>query len=115
MTISQKPLLLLLGDSLIDYGEWHRRMENFRVVSSGVPGERTEGLYRRLGGPLLTTEPEPAAIVVMSGTNDILFGDLSFVELLGRNAGGFHGTESRGTLHGRSAAGDTRGRWGNHP
>ena len=79
-----KPLLLMLGDSLIDYGEWPRRMQDYRVVSSGVPGERCEELKRRIG--FLATgrnsADTPTAIVIMSGTNDIVFGDHGFVEVL---------------------------------
>lgn len=79
-----KPLLLMLGDSLIDYGEWSRRLQGYRVISSGVPGERTEELQRRIN--FLPTgnnnAAAPAAIIIMSGTNNIVFGDLGFVELL---------------------------------
>ncbi len=78
------PTLLMLGDSLIDYGEWHRRMRNYRIISSGVPGERTEELRRRLDHqvPGKSSGEIPSAIIIMSGTNDIVFGDLGFVEVL---------------------------------
>lgn len=80
----EKPLLLMLGDSLIDYGEWQRRMQNHRVVSSGVPGERTEELQRRIDclPPVMSSADHPAAIIIMSGTNNIVFGDLRFIEIL---------------------------------
>ncbi len=86
MSSTDKPLLLMLGDSLIDYGEWPRRMENYRVISSGAPGERTEELYRRLAAQLQREAPgdAPSAITIMSGTNNIVFGDLSFIEVLRR-------------------------------
>ncbi len=85
MRSATKPLLLMLGDSLIDYGEWQRRMQNYRVVSSGVPGERSEELQHRIDSlPAGTGSVDmPAAIVIMSGTNNIVFGDLRFVEVLG--------------------------------
>lgn len=82
MTTPHKPLLLMLGDSLIDYGEWHRRLHNYRIISNGIPGERTEGLMHRL--PPRLPGDAPDAIVIMSGTNNIVFGDLGFVNLLGR-------------------------------
>jgi len=82
MTMDQKPLLLMLGDSLIDYGEWHRRLTSYRIISSGIPGERTEGLLNRLSSPL--TGETPKAIVIMSGTNNIVFGDFGFIDLLAR-------------------------------
>ncbi len=71
-----KPSVLLLGDSLIDYGEWHRRLPGCRIISSGVPGERSAELLRRLSKP----RPGDVAdiVVLMSGTNDLLSGDLDF-------------------------------------
>ncbi|NNF45241.1 MAG: hypothetical protein HKP52_04590 [Desulfofustis sp.] len=84
MTIADKPLLLMLGDSLIDYGEWRRRLPGYRIISSGIPGERTEGLLHRL--PHESSQESPDAIVIMSGTNNIVFGDVGFVDLLGRAA-----------------------------
>ena len=74
----------MLGDSLIASGEWHRRLPGYRIISSGIPGERTEELLYRLP-PDLSGEP-PDGIVIMSGTNNIVFGDLGFVDLLGRVA-----------------------------
>lgn len=79
----EKPLLMMLGDSLIDYGEWHRRMQGYRVVNLGVPGERAEELRRRIDSlpPKTSSTDQPAAIVIMSGTNNIAFGDLRFVDV----------------------------------
>jgi lysophospholipase L1-like esterase len=71
-----KPLLLLLGDSLIDYGEWHRRLPGCRIISSGVPGERSRELLQRL--PNQPTIKTPDIVVLMSGTNDLLSGDRGF-------------------------------------
>ncbi|MEJ2057369.1 MAG: GDSL-type esterase/lipase family protein [Desulfofustis sp.] len=84
MKSTEKPLLLMFGDSLIDYGEWPRRMRSYQVVSSGVPGERTEELQHRIDtlSPRISGADIPAAIIIMSGTNDIVFGDLRFVEVL---------------------------------
>jgi lysophospholipase L1-like esterase len=84
MSATDKPLLLMLGDSLIDYGEWHRLLPGYRIISSGIPGERTEGLLYRLPPELDGDSPD--GIVIMSGTNNIVFGDLVFVDLLGRVA-----------------------------
>ena len=82
MTSMHKPLVLMLGDSLIDYGEWQRRLPAYRVLSSGIPGGRTEELFRRVSLHLPGDLPE--AIVVMSGTNNIVFGDHSFIDMLRR-------------------------------
>ena len=64
--------LLFLGDSLIDYGDWPQRLPEHRVISRGVPGETTAELVRRLDRA--TAECEPAAVIVMIGTNDLLLG-----------------------------------------
>jgi len=73
-----KPVILLLGDSLIDYGEWHRRLPGYLTISSGVPGERAGELLRRL--PVGPERKSPDTIVVMTGTNNIIFGDFSFID-----------------------------------
>lgn len=78
MRENDKPLIFMLGDSLIDYGEWHRRLPGYRIISSGVPGERTEELLHRL--PLQTQTDTPDAFILMTGTNNIVFGDFSFIE-----------------------------------
>lgn len=72
--------LLFLGDSLIDYADWPHRLPHYNVISSGMPGERTEELLWRL--PRTIPEPLPDMIIVMTGTNNILFGDTSFIESL---------------------------------
>jgi lysophospholipase L1-like esterase len=77
MNGSGNPLIFMLGDSLIDYGEWHRRLPGYRIISSGVPGERTEELLSRL--PVQTQTETPDAFVLMTGTNNIVFGDFSFI------------------------------------
>lgn len=78
--VNHPPMLLFLGDSLIDYGNWPQRLPNYQVISSGMPGERTEELLWRL--PRSLPEQPPDMIIVMSGTNNILFGDRSFTASL---------------------------------
>lgn len=78
MNTADRPLLLLLGDSLIDYGEWQRRLPGYRISSRGVPGERTEELLHRL--PLQTVGATPDVLLIMTGTNNIVFGDFSFID-----------------------------------
>lgn len=80
MNETYKPVVLMLGDSLIDYGEWDLRLKSYQIISSGVPGERTEHLLHRIPHHLSGTMPD--AITIMSGTNNIVFGDLSFIEAL---------------------------------
>lgn len=80
--------LLLLGDSLIDYGEWHRRLPRYRILSSGVPGERSEELLERL--PARLTQGTPDLVVVMSGTNNFLSGDSGFVQTMAQIVSELH-------------------------
>lgn len=69
-----KPLeLLFLGDSLIDYGDWPRRLPQYRVISKGVPGETARELLLRLDRAV--AGHHPAAVILMTGTNDLFIGD----------------------------------------
>ena len=72
------PTLLLLGDSLIDYGNWQKLLPRYTTISRGVPGERTEGLLRRL--PYCCSYEAVDVVLVMTGTNNLLAGDLEFTE-----------------------------------
>lgn len=72
--------LLLLGDSLIDFGNWPNRLPRFSAISSGVPGERSEELLHRLR--FIKADTRPDIIVLMSGTNNLLWGDYSFPEVI---------------------------------
>ncbi|BDD85839.1 SGNH/GDSL hydrolase family protein [Desulfofustis limnaeus] len=69
-----KPLeLLFLGDSLIDYGDWPRRLPQYRVISKGIPGETSGELLLRLDRAV--AGHHPAAVILMTGTNDLFIGD----------------------------------------
>ena len=61
--------ILMLGDSLIDYGNWESLLPEFRVISSGMPGERAEELLSRLHRT--PHHEEVDGILVMTGTNNI--------------------------------------------
>ncbi len=67
--------LLFLGDSLVDFANWPRRLPQHRVISSGMPGEQAEELLWRLP---VRTPLTPDAIILMTGTNNLLFGDTDF-------------------------------------
>lgn len=64
--------LLFLGDSLVDYGDWPRRLPEYRVISRGVPGETSVELAYRLNRE--TKGIAPAVIILMIGTNDLFLG-----------------------------------------
>lgn len=70
--------ILLLGHSLIEFGDWERLLPGHRVASLGRAGETTAGLLGRLDAAA-REHPEAEAVVVMSGTNDILAGEDSFL------------------------------------
>jgi len=73
-------LILLLGDSLIDFGKWQSRLPHYRVISSGVPGEQAEELLWRL--PSISKGKAADAIVLMTGTNNLFFGDTTFTDTI---------------------------------
>ncbi|MBE0585271.1 MAG: hypothetical protein IH612_16115 [Desulfofustis sp.] len=68
----KQPELLFLGDSLVDYGDWPRRLPEYRVISRGVPGETSADLAYRLDRE--TRGRAPAVIILMIGTNDLFLG-----------------------------------------
>ncbi len=65
--------LLMLGDSLVEWGDWQKHMPSINVINRGMAGEATEGLAARLIGELNSVE-EPDAILIQSGTNNLLMG-----------------------------------------
>jgi len=69
--------LLLLGDSLIEWGDWDSLLPGYRTVNRGIAGETAGGLAGRLGYELEEMD-EPDRIILLSGTNDLLMGDHSF-------------------------------------
>ena len=70
--------ILLLGHSLIEGGDWARLLHGHAVANLGRSGETTAGLLARLDGEV-RAHPKADAVAVMSGTNDILAGDESFL------------------------------------
>lgn len=69
--------LLMLGDSLVEWGDWQRFLPGVTVVNRGLAGEMTNELAARLHDEMAAC-PTPEAVLVQSGTNDLLFGDLYF-------------------------------------
>jgi lysophospholipase L1-like esterase len=70
--------ILLLGHSLIALGDWARLLPGHAVVGLGRSGETTAGLLGRLD-EAMRDHPKADVVVVMSGTNDILAGNDSFL------------------------------------
>lgn len=69
--------ILLLGDSLIEYGDWSGLLPEFRTMNRGIAGETAGELAGRLGRELDLDE-DPRHIIILAGTNDLLMGDTTF-------------------------------------
>ena len=69
--------VLLLGDSLIEYGDWDVLLPGYRTINRGSAGETVGGLAGRLVHDINTVD-DPDWIVILSGTNDLLMGDHTF-------------------------------------
>ena len=72
--------ILFLGHSLVEYFDWQRRFPGHRVRNFGVAGETTGGLLARVDG-IAADCPGADAVLVMTGTNDVLMEDPSFTEV----------------------------------
>jgi len=69
--------LLLLGDSLIEWGDWNELLPGYVTVNRGSAGETVGELSVRLGWEVERID-EADHIFVMSGTNNLLMGDRNF-------------------------------------
>ena len=76
MKTAQKTLLML-GDSLVEWGDWQALLPEFAVINRGIAGEHVENLAARLSEDVLSA-PAPDHILIMSGTNNLLMGSLFF-------------------------------------
>lgn len=70
--------ILLLGHSLVEYGDWARLLPGHAVENLGRAGETTAGLLGRLDGEV-RAHPAAEAVAVMTGTNDLLAGGDDFL------------------------------------
>ena len=69
--------VLLLGDSLVEYGDWHELLQGYLTVNRGIAGETVGELAARLGWEIEESAVSDH-ILIMSGTNNLLLGDRSF-------------------------------------
>ena len=69
--------LLMLGDSLVEWGDWPTLLPDVAVINRGFAGETTGELAVRLGAEIGAC-PDPDAVLLQSGTNNLLLGDLFF-------------------------------------
>jgi lysophospholipase L1-like esterase len=70
--------LLMLGDSLVDYGNWRSLLPQYKVISQGRPGEQTKELLWRLSS--CSGHKSVDAILIMTGTNDLFTGHTDFTK-----------------------------------
>ena len=75
--MSSVPTLLMLGDSLVEWGDWPELLPSVRVINRGVAGEQVEELAARLVAEVESVE-EPDHILIMAGTNNLLMGNIFF-------------------------------------
>jgi lysophospholipase L1-like esterase len=69
--------LLMLGDSLIEWGDWAKHLPTVTVFNRGIAGEMTEELSARLMDEIENC-PEPDAVLIESGTNNLMMGYMFF-------------------------------------
>lgn len=69
--------LLMLGDSLVEWGDWPKFLPEVTIINRGIAGEMTEELSARLMDEIENC-PDPDAVLVQSGTNNLLMGYMFF-------------------------------------
>lgn len=69
--------LLMLGDSLVEWGNWSKHLPNVIVINRGIAGEMTEELSARLIDEMEDC-PDPDVVLIQSGTNNMLMGYMFF-------------------------------------
>ena len=75
--MSTTQTLLMLGDSLVEWGDWDELLPTIQVINRGIAGEHVEELAARLAAEIETT-PDPDHILIMAGTNNLLMGNRFF-------------------------------------
>ena len=69
---------LFIGDSLVEFFNWHNRFPEQRIFNFGQAGETAEGLAARLPGIIKRYE-NVDLIMIMTGTNNIAMEDYGFL------------------------------------
>jgi len=69
--------VLMLGDSLIEWGDWEILLPEYKVINRGVAGDAVEGLSVRLADEAMAAGT-PEYILIMAGTNNLLMDNLFF-------------------------------------
>lgn len=69
--------LLILGDSLVEWGDWETLLPDRTVINRGSAGEHVEDLAARLASEI-DTAPQADHILILAGTNNLLMGNTFF-------------------------------------
>lgn len=67
----------MLGDSLVEWGDWDDLLPDYRIINRGFAGETVGVLSGRLAIEVERVD-DPDRVIILSGTNDLLMGDQSF-------------------------------------
>jgi lysophospholipase L1-like esterase len=62
------PDIIMLGDSLTEWGNWHELMPEHRVINRGVAGDTSAGVLARLDEVI---QRRPKVVFLLVGTNDV--------------------------------------------
>ena len=62
------PDIVMLGDSLTEWGNWHELVPEYSILNRGISGDTSSGVLDRLQEVI---ERRPKVVFVMIGTNDI--------------------------------------------
>ena len=76
----------MLGDSIVEWGDWETLLPEYPVINRGIAGEHTEELSARLVSEIdavVDADKEPGYILLMTGTNNLLMGSPYFPVILG--------------------------------
>ena len=69
---------LFIGDSLVQFNHWSSNLIDGEIINCGVAGETVDGLTAYL--PVLNHRyPDPAMVMIMIGTNNLVSGDCFFL------------------------------------
>ncbi len=61
---------VFIGDSLVEFCDWHNRFPEAEVLNLGMAGETVEGLFARLQS-MIERWPLPDRVFIMSGINNV--------------------------------------------
>lgn len=69
--------LLMLGDSLAEWGDWESLLPEISIINRGCAGEMVEELSARVAAEI-SELAEPDHILILSGTNNLLMSNTWF-------------------------------------